>query len=253
LSRLTHARAYQIVLDLASVRRLGHPTLEGWFKVALSLYWALRRLLELPALRLRSEQSKEIEILVLRHQLHVLRREIARPRLDPADRALLAAFSRALPRAVWRSFLFQPATLLRWHQQLVRRRWTYQRRSRPGRRPIAAELRQLILRPAAENPTWGYRRIQGELAGLGILVAPSTVWATLRRNGLEPAPRRASLSWSEFLRRQAAGVIACDFFTVDTLWLGRLYVFFFIELGTRRVHLAGCTAHANSSCSPGGR
>jgi hypothetical protein len=127
--------------------------------VALSfLYWALRRLFELLALRLRSEHSKEIEILVLRHQLRVLRREVARPRLEPADRALLAALSRILPRQMWRSFLFQPATLLRWHQQLVRRRWTYQRRTRKGRPAIAGELRQLILRLAAENPTWGCRR-----------------------------------------------------------------------------------------------
>jgi putative transposase len=104
--------------------------------VALSfLYWSFRRLLELLVLRLRSEQAKEIEILVLRHQLHVLRREIARPRLEPADRALLAAFSRALPREVWRSFLFRPATLLRWHQQLVRRRWSYRRRTSRGRPP----------------------------------------------------------------------------------------------------------------------
>lgn len=140
------------------------------------LYWALRRLLELLALRLRSEHSKEIEILVLRHQLHVLRREVARPRLEPADRALFAAFSRALPRQVWRSFLFQPATLLRWHQQLVHRRWTYRRWTRTGRPAIAGELRQLILRLAAENPSWGYRRIQGELAGLGLAVAPSPPW-----------------------------------------------------------------------------
>jgi putative transposase len=182
--------------------------------VALSfLYWALRRLLELLALLVRSEHSKEIEILVLRHQLHVLRRDVARPRLRPADRALLAAFSRALPREVWRSFLFRPATLLHWHQRLGRRRWAYRRRTRTGRPPIAGELRQLILRLAAENPSWGYRRIQGELAGLGLVVAPSTVWAILRKNGVEPAPRRASLSWSEFLRRQAAGIIACDFFT----------------------------------------
>ncbi len=207
------------------------------------LYWALRRLLELLALRFGSDQSKEIEILVLRHQLHVLRREVARPRLEPADRALLAAFSRTLPRQVWRSFLFQPATLLRWHQQLVRRRWTDRRGTRTGRPAIARELHQLILRLAAENPAWGYRRIQGELAGLGLAVAPSTVWAILRKNGIEPAPRRASLSWSEFLRRQAAGIIACDFFTVETIGLRRLYVLFFIELGSRRVHLAGVTAH----------
>jgi putative transposase len=216
--------------------------------VALSfLYWAFRRFLELLALRLRSERSKEIEILVLRHQLHVLRREIARPRLEPADRALLAALSRVLPRREWRSFLFRPGTLLGWHQQLARRRWTYRRRTNPGRPPIAGELRELILRLAAENPTWGYRRIQGELAGLGLVVAPSTVWAVLRSNGIEPAPRRASLSWSEFLRRQAAGVIACDFFTVETVWLRRLYVLFFIELDRRRVYLAGVTAHPDGA------
>jgi hypothetical protein len=113
--------------------------------------------------------------------------------------------------------------------------------------PSAGELRQLILRLAAENPTWGYRRIQGELYGLGLLVAPSTVWAILRRNGVEPAPRRASLSWSEFLRRQAAGIIACDFFTVETVWLRCPYVLFFIELDTRRVHLAGVTAHPDGA------
>lgn len=123
----------------------------------------------------------------------------------------------------------------------MRRRWTYARRH-PGRPGIATELCQLVLRLASENPTWGYRRIQGERAGLGVSVAPSTVWAILRRHGVEPAPRRAGLSWREFLRRQAAGIIACDFLTVDTVWLKRLYVFFFLELESRRVHLAGVTA-----------
>jgi putative transposase len=137
----------------------------------------------------------------------------------------------------------RPATLLRWHQRLVCRRWTYKRRTGTGRPAMAGELRELILRLAAENPTRGYRRIQGELVGLGLAVAPSTVRAILRKNGVEPAPRRASLSWSEFLRRQAAGIIACDFFTVETFWLRRLYVLFFIELDSRRVHLAGVTAH----------
>jgi putative transposase len=116
--------------------------------------------------------------------------------------------------------------------------------SRPA---IAGELRQLILRLASENPIWGYRRIQGELAGLGLAVAASTVWAILRKNGVDPAPRRASLSWSEFLRRQAAGIIACDFFTVETVWMRRLYVLFFIELESRRVHLAGVTAHPDGA------
>lgn len=157
------------------------------------LYWAFRRLLELVVLRLRSAQSKDIEILVLRHQLHVLARE-GRPRLEMADRTLLAALSRVLPRADWRSFLVRPDTLLRWHRELVRRRWTYSRG--PGRPPIAAGLRELILRLAAENPTWGYRRIQrgaGRARDLGGaehgLVDPSP---PRRRSG--PAARRRELA-----------------------------------------------------------
>jgi hypothetical protein len=167
------------------------------------MYWALRRLLELVVLRLRSERSKEFEILVLRHQLHVVQRQAARPRLRTADRVLLAALSRSLPRSVWSSFLVSPPTLLRWHRQLVARRWTYSRRS-VGRPSTSRGITELVLRLARENPTWGYRRIQGELVGLGIPLAPSTIWAILRRHGIEPAPRRAELSWSEFLR--AAGV-----------------------------------------------
>lgn len=120
-----------------------------------------------------------MEILVLRHQLHVLKRQVARPRIEPADRALLAAFSMALPRSDWRSFFVTPATLLRWHRELASRRWTYPHR-RPGRPAITSEVRELALRMARENPTWGYRRIQGELARLGITVAASTVWAVLR-------------------------------------------------------------------------
>jgi putative transposase len=131
------------------------------------VYWSLRRLLELVALRFRSEREKEIEILLLRHQLRVLERQVARPALTPADRALLAAFSRVLPRQAWkRSSFVTPATLLRWHRELVARRWTYPHR-RPGRPPTAGERRELVLRLARENPSWGYRRIQGELVGLG--------------------------------------------------------------------------------------
>ena len=157
------------------------------------IYWVLRRLLELVALRLRSEHSKELEILVLRHQLHVLQRQAARPRLRTADRVLLAALSRSLPRAVWSSFLVSPATLLRWHRQLIGRRWTYPRRE-VGRPSTSRGITELVLRLARENPTWGYRRIQGELVGLGIPLAPSTIWAILQRHGIEPAPRRAELS-----------------------------------------------------------
>jgi putative transposase len=205
------------------------------------LYWSLRRLLEL-ALRARSEREKEIEILLLRHQLRVLERQVARPRLTLADRALLAAFSRLLPRGSWSSFFVTPATLLRWHREFVARRWTYAGRS-PGRPGTPTGVRELVLRMARENPNWGYRRIQGELIGLGVRISASTLWAILRESGAEPAPRRLDTSWVQFLRAQAASVLECDFLAVDTVFLTRLYVLFFIELGTRRVHLAGVTAN----------
>ncbi len=206
----------------------------------------LRRLLELLVLRMRSEREKEIEILMLRHQLQLLERQVARPQLRPVDRALLAAFSRALPRRAWASFVVTPSTLLRWHRELVARRWTYPHR-RPGRPGTAVALRELVVRLARENPGWGYRRIQGELVGLGIRIAASTVWTILREAGIEPAPRRLETSWAEFLRRQAASMLECDFLTVDTLFLKRFYVLFFIELASRRVHLAGVTANPDSA------
>jgi transposase len=207
------------------------------------LDWSLRRLLELVVLRCRSEREKEIEILMLRQQLRVLERQVARPRLTQADRALLAAFSRALSRQAWRRSAFvTPATLLRWHRELVARRWTYPRRG-PGRPATAAEIRELVVRLAQENPGWGYRRIQGELVGLGIKLAASTVWAILKEAGIEPAPQRLETSWAEFLRQQAASILECDFLTVDTLFLKRFYVLFFIELATRRVHLGGVTTN----------
>jgi putative transposase len=216
---------------------------DGTIRLLISLvYWVLLPLLELVLLSQRSERSKELEILVLRHQLHVLQRQVARPRLRPADRLLLAAVGRSLPRSAWSALFVSPATLLRWHRKLVARRWTYSRRS-VGRPRTDRGVSELVLRLARENPTWGYRRIQGELVGLGIRVAPSTVWAILRRHGIEPAPRRAELSWSQFLRAQASAIIACDFLTVDTIWLRRLYVLFFIELGSRRVHFGGVTAN----------
>jgi putative transposase len=207
------------------------------------LYWSLRRLLELVVLRFRSEREKEIEILLLRHQLAVLERQLARPQLNPADRALLAAFSRLLPRAAWKRSLFvTPGTVLRWHRELVARRWTYPHRP-PGRPATPKEIRELVVRLARENPGWGYRRIQGELVGLGIKLAASTVWTILKEAGIEPAPARQSTSWAEFLRAQAASILECDFLTVDTLFLKRFYVLFFIELATRRVRLAGLTAN----------
>jgi putative transposase len=136
---------------------------------------------------------------------------------------LLAALGQLLPRP--RSFLVQPATLLRWHRALVRRRWTYAGR-RPGRPGLVAQTQGLILRLAAENPTWGYKRIQGELVALGMPLSASGVWNVLHRHGTEPAPRRGSVGWREFLRQQAAAILECDFFTVETLWPRRFYVLF---------------------------
>jgi putative transposase len=214
--------------------------------VILSLcYWILRRLLELAVLALRSEDAKEVEIVVLRHQLHVLNRQVKRPDLKLHDRALLAAVSRVLPRRLWAALFVRPETVLRWHRALVARRWTYPRRQ--GRPPTQARLRRLIVRLAKENETWGYRRIQGELKRLGIAIAPSTVWSILRESGIDPAPRRAGSSWKEFLRAQAEGIIACDSISVDSVFLRRFYVLLVVEIATRRVHLAGVTSKPDAS------
>jgi len=206
------------------------------------LYLLFRRALAVAALRLRSREFKELEIVVLRHELAVLRRQVSRPRLDERDRVFLAAASRLLNGKSQHSFFVRPDTLLGWHRQLARRRWTYAGR-RPGRPSVSEEIHELVLRLARENPRWGYQRIVGELAGVGVRVSATTVAKILREAGLPPADARARLCWREFLRAHAESMLACDFFTVETLWLGRLYVLFFLELGTRRVHLAGCTAN----------
>jgi putative transposase len=208
------------------------------------VYLLARRFLDVLSGRFRSRLAKEVEIAVLRHQLEVLRRQVHCLDLEPADRAVLALLSRLVPRARWSAFAVTPATLLRWHRDLVRRRWIYPKLGRP---PIGGEVREMVLRLAAENPRWGYLRIVGELRHLGIRVSASTVRRVLRRAGLGPAPRRGGPNWSTFLRTQAQGVLACDFFTVETVWLRRLYVLFFIELGSRRVHLAGITARPNGA------
>ena len=163
-------------------------------------------------------------------------------RAAPDDRVLLAALSRLLPRARWSAFFVTPATLLRWHRQLLARHWTFSH-ARLGRPPIEPQLRALVLRLAAENPTWGHRRIQGELVGLCRQIAASTVWKILHQAGVDPAPRRTGPTWKQFLTAQARTVVACDFFTVDTVFLQRIYVLFFLELATRRVYVAGATAH----------
>jgi len=206
------------------------------------VYWLFRHLIGLAVLRCRSEAANEVEILVLRHELAVLRRQVTRPSCRPADRVFLAALVRMLPRSRWGSVFVQPETVRRWHRLLIARRWTYPHR-RPGRPATGAAVRALIVRLARENPGWGYRRIQGELAGLGVRIAASTVWSILRQAEIDPAPRRSSESWREFLRAQASGIVACDFFTVDTVLFRRLYVLVFIELATRHLYLAGITAN----------
>ena len=201
---------------------------------------AFIRVLELLRLRCSDTTDLAVEVVILRHEVAVLRRQVARPSLGPADRALLAGLSRLFSRAKRNRFFVQPETLLRWHRDLLRRHWTYTHR--PGRPSIPVGTARLVVRLARENPTWGYRRIHGELVGMDIRLAPSSVWAILKRHGMDPSPTRSGPTWGEFLRTQMATLLACDFFTVDTVLLRRLYVLFFIEHGSRKVHVAGATA-----------
>ena len=206
------------------------------------IYLMFAKLLGWMVLRIRSDTTKDIEILVLRHQLAVLQRRTPRPRMSWADRALTAALARLLPARRRLGLIVTPSTILRWHRQLLTRRWTTPP-VRPGRPAIPAGVRALVLRLATENPTWGYRRVHGELAGLGYRIGASTVWKILHSAGIDPAPRRAGPSWAEFLRAQAHAILACDLLHIDTITLHRLYAFFVIEHATRRVHILGVTAH----------
>lgn len=206
------------------------------------VYLLLRQVLQMLSQLARDEGAKDVEILVLCHQVAVLRRQVTRPDLEPADRVVLAVLSRLLPRPRWSVFFVTPATLLRWHRDLVARRWTYPH-ARPGRPTVDKQVRDLVLRLAAENPSWGHRRIHGELLGLGYRVAASTVWKILNEAGVDPAPRRSGPTWKQFLTAQAHTILACDFFTVDTVMLKRIYVLFFVEIATRQVHVVGVTAH----------
>jgi transposase InsO family protein len=194
----------------------------------------------LARLAVRSGRSKDLEIVVLRHQLTVLHRQINRPVLNNDDRALLGVIAAALPRQRRTGWIVTPDTLLRWHRRRIARHWTHATRG-PGRPQTSIEIRRLVLRLAAENPTWGYRRIHGELTGLGHHIASSTVWSILKTSSIDPAPHRSDLTWSQFLHSQAA--VACDFFTVDTATLRRYYVLFFIDVGTRQVFVAGVTTN----------
>jgi putative transposase len=206
------------------------------------------RLFELVVLLARRERSKEIEILVFRHELSILRRQVRRPRFAPRDWLLLAALSRVLPRRSWPAFLVTPETLLRWHRRLIAKHWTYPH-ARPGRPPVDGSVRELILRVARENASWGYVRIVGELRKLGIDVSATLVRNVLRAAGVPPAPQRGQLDWRSFLRRHAAATLACDFFTVDTVLLRRFYVLVFLCIGTRRIEYIACTSNPDGVCS----
>jgi putative transposase len=210
------------------------------------LYVVVCRLLEFVVLLGRRDRAKELEILVLRDELSILRRQVGRPRFEIHDRLLLAAFSRMLPRQCWAAFSVRPETLLSWHRRLVARRWTYPHR-RPGRPPINPEVRELILRLARENSSWGYLRIAGELRKLGISVSASSVRNILTRAGLPPAPQRDAQSWRSFLRAHGESILACDFFTVDIVWLRRLYVLAFIAIGSRRIEYFAITSKPDTT------
>ena len=221
----------------------------AWFILA-QLFSTLIQLL---LVRQMSDQQKDLEILILRYQLDICQRKLQSP-LKPsrAEKLTLAVLVARLKQCTQQPAsqlghiirIFQPETVLRWHRDLVRRKWSYPHKNKGGRPPVSQEITALIIRFAQENSSWGYGKIEGELLKLGFKVSQSTVRNVLERHGIVPAPvRNGSLGWRQLMTHYKQQILACDFFTVETLWLQTLYVFFFIELGTRRVHLAGVTAH----------
>jgi putative transposase len=225
-----------------------------WFLISQLILF----LVDLSTTRTLADQEKDLQILLLRQQIRILQRTHHQPkRITRVEKALLAILTDRLKRVAGLTverlrdvmLIFQPKTILRWHQELVRRKWTFHHPAKLGRPALAEAVQQLIVRMAQENPGWGYRRISGELLKLDYSVDPITVRNVLKRHRLPPAPQRrqAGVSWQHFFNHYRQQLLACDFFTVETLWLKTIYVLFFIELGTRRIHLAGCTTHPTAA------
>jgi transposase InsO family protein len=211
------------------------------------VYSTLRLLLDLVDLRLRVHDP-EAELLLLRHQLRVVRRQVKRPQLTMADRTIMAALSQRVNRAVLVGMLVQPETVLGWHRELVRRKWAaFGRRRGPGRPSVDSEVQKLILQVAKDNPRWGCVRLRGELLKLGHVVSATTIRNLLRRNRVGPAPLRSRQTWKAFLRTQASAIVLTDFFSVDTVFLRRLYVLLYMELATRRVIWFAVTDSPNAA------
>ncbi|HKW69761.1 MAG TPA: integrase core domain-containing protein [Candidatus Dormibacteraeota bacterium] len=209
-----------------------------------SIYAVLRLIVDIGVIRNMTEAELHGELLALRHEVAILRRQVKRPDLFPVDRMILAAIGRHLPSG---RLLFSPATLKRWHRELVRRKWAAFAKRRRGRPPISEDIRDLILTMAKASPRWGERRIQGEMLKLAYRVSNSTIRLLLRQHGVGPAPRRGGLSWSQFLRAQADAVLACDFFPVDSVLLDVIYVLVFVELRSRRLIFSCCTHYPDSA------
>jgi len=224
----------------------------GWF----ILGHIFSTILSIITIRRSSSQEKDLEILILRQHLLILQRKLNSP-IKPSrvEKITLAVLTARLKRITHRSAnqlrdmirIFQPETILRWHRELVRRKWTYPRKNKAGQPSISQELEELILRLAHENPRWGYGKIQGELVKLSFKVSQSTVRNILDRHGIQPVPvRNSSIGWRHLMTHYKEQILACDFFTIDTVWLQTIYVLF-IELDSRRIHIAAVTSNPNQT------